>query len=556
MRLSVLLLMFTLITTTHLPSMEPLAQNTRPNLFGLPEEVEHILIFDIVAYCQAKGTLRQTCKYLNDFISQKKEDLLKHKSLRLTNEALTKFAFYYGHLGDTEIVLNLLEKGFDPNTEKSEGNRRTLLHYAAQYGFVGIANALLNHPKLHKGAVIKEERFGGIECPLSIAIEYDQDIIVKNILAACRSAGAIDAQAVRNKALVNDALQTIKILLAENIIKADKIDDNELALIEFTTMLDDFTDIVMKNEIVTIETGIFNDEDLEKIIFYFGRVGNTHVISKLLSQGIKIINPEDDTISTYPVNGENMLCLAAHCGLLNVVSTLLACNVSPNSIGNDGMPALHNAVIAADDAHLPIMKLLVSKGALVNNPIKQYNEKSLIGVAPLHFVAIFGRTDAAQFLIEHGANVNAKTDEDVTPLHAAAEACSIPIMQMLIHNGADVNAQDKGQDTPLHYMPDNKDAVSTLLACPNIDVNKRNMEGDTPLHAAMGNRCKRIAIEALLTHPNIMVNAKNNDKKTPLDLVNNQQKKLKDLLICHGAKTYDQLEGKAKRKKKDKCVIQ
>ncbi len=532
MRLPVLLLTFTLIVTaTHMQSMELLTQSHRQILFNLPEEEETIFIFDIAAYCEAKDALRQTCKYLNHFISQKKENLLKHTSLRLTKKALTKFAFYYGQLGDSEIVINLLQKGFDPNTEKSEGNRKTLFHYAAQYGYVDIANALLANPKLCKNAVIEREAFKGIECPLSFAIEYDQDIIVKNILTTCRSAGDIDDTAVLKKALANRASKVLKTLLAEDLISLKKTKGAKQNLVNFTKIMDD-----LRNEINNKIDTTFDEEELEKMILYFCNSNDMEMIHKLLSQS----------------NGENIVCVAASRGLLNALSTLLACDMSPNSVDKDGMPALHNAVV--DDAHLPVIKLLISKGALVNTCIKKYNETSFIGATPLHFAATFGHTYAAQLLIDYGADVTIKTDNDVTPLHVAVEMGCISIIQMLINKGADVNAQDTTQKTPLHYAPNNKDVVSILLACSDIDVNKKNIQGDTPLHTAMGKLTYKITlIEALLARHDIIINVENNDKKTPLDLVNSEHKQLKDLLIRHGAKTHDQLEGKSKQ---EKCMIQ
>jgi ankyrin repeat protein len=53
------------------------------------------------------------------------------------------------------------------------------------------------------------------------------------------------------------------------------------------------------------------------------------------------------------------------------------------------------------------------------------------------------------FLIEHGANVNAKDDNGSTPLLLAASHCNqTPLLSALIKAGANVNAKAAGGATP------------------------------------------------------------------------------------------------------------
>jgi ankyrin repeat protein len=60
-----------------------------------------------------------------------------------------------------------------------------------------------------------------------------------------------------------------------------------------------------------------------------------------------------------------------------------------------------------------------------------------------------GHVDVARFLVENGADVNAKNNDDDTPLHGAALNGYVDVARFLVENGADVNAKDKNGKTPI-----------------------------------------------------------------------------------------------------------
>jgi len=71
------------------------------------------------------------------------------------------------------------------------------------------------------------------------------------------------------------------------------------------------------------------------------------------------------------------------------------------------------------------------------------------GGTALLVAGAFGRAEAAKFLIEKGANVNATSNDGATALHGAAFFCHPEIVRMLLEKGAVVSAKNIRGETPL-----------------------------------------------------------------------------------------------------------
>jgi len=109
---------------------------------------------------------------------------------------------------------------------------------------------------------------------------------------------------------------------------------------------------------------------------------------------------------------------------------------------------------------------------IVKNLVQKYpkmvNAVAIDGYQPLGLASFFGRTETAQYLILHGAEVNSPSVNEmrVMPLHSAAAGRHLDVVRLLLANGADVNAEQQGGFTALHAAAQNGqvEMIQLLLA--------------------------------------------------------------------------------------------
>lgn len=118
--------------------------------------------------------------------------------------------------------------------------------------------------------------------------------------------------------------------------------------------------------------------------------------------------------------------------------------------------------------------------------------KNDAGMTCLH-LAVQEDGQDIRYLIQRGADVNAKGYRQRTPLHFAISMCRIENARILLEHGADVNAQNYQGDTPLHESAfllcvgkTDRESLQRqaieLLAAHGADINLRNENGQTVLH--------------------------------------------------------------------------
>ena len=127
--------------------------------------------------------------------------------------------------------------------------------------------------------------------------------------------------------------------------------------------------------------------------------------------------------------------------------------------------ALCDAVRSGD---LQTVKEQLASGVDINGGDSEF------GVTALSWAALLDVTEIAKFLIEKGADVNAKSRDGSTPLHSAAFLGRAEIAELLIQSGADVNPKNHRDETPLDVSVvdwETTTFIAGLLAI-KVDVEK------------------------------------------------------------------------------------
>ena len=234
-------------------------------------------------------------------------------------------------------------------------------------------------------------------------------------------------------------------------------------------------------------------------------------------------------------SGDIPLTLAAINKHDNVVHALLSDSGCPvDAKGQDGYTALH---CSCRDGHVDIVRTLVNHKANVNATtdsgdipltlaaINKHDNvvhallsdsgcpvdaKGQDGYTALHCSCRDGHVDIVRTLVNHKANVNARTDSGDTPLTLAAMNKHDNVVHALSGYNCEVLAKDKDAYTTLLHLSCKRGYVGivrTLLAEHKANVNARTHHGDTPLTLAARHEHDNV-VHALLSDSQYLVDAK------------------------------------------------
>lgn len=295
----------------------------------------------------ANGEIKQLLiKYGN-----KNNDLIKlhtPENKLLYKSTLERSLFYHGALGDYAKVCDILSEDINPNI--CDQAKLTLMHYAAQYGYTDIVDALLKHP-----ALITTHIADGSKSPFYLAMQHSQREVIELILKTCE---------IKNKELAL-CYATKKGLL--NVISAlltHKIDPNLLDVEKFSPLC------------------------------LAAKEGDSYlpIMQLLINNGADINNNMNHV-------GNTPLHFASIFGFLHIVRFLIANGADVNIKNNANITPLH---AAAEAGHVTIVKMLLNSDAQINE--KNNDQKTPLDVA---------KTDEIKnILIKHEKKLKKNSDSE------------------------------------------------------------------------------------------------------------------------------------------------
>ena len=179
---------------------------------------------------------------------------------------------------------------------------------------------------------------------------------------------------------------------------------------------------------------------------------------------------------------------------------------------------LHNI----DIGYIEKVKDYIDNGLDIN---KTYDDK-----LPLIVAVVLNKVDIVRLLIDNGANVNIRSDENLTPI---IYTDNYEIAQLLIDNGANVNAIDNDGQTAL--MQTENLEVAQLLIDNGADINKQDNEDQTAIFINV--RDNNIQMVKLLIDNGADIHIRDEDNETSLMYSENTD--IAQLLIDNGANVND-----------------
>jgi ankyrin repeat protein len=217
------------------------------------------------------------------------------------------------------------------------------------------------------------------------------------------------------------------------------------------------------------------------------RVGHVNVAQLLLGRyaDVDVRGYQDQT----------PLHLAAYHGFLGVTRTLVERNADVNVRDSSGHTPLHRpmenwvwAPESIQDRRLDVVNFLLEHGA---DPDAKNDDHS----TPLHEASYYGSVKGAQSMLEYGANVHARNEEGRTPLHRVLVDLRyshdtldmfLDTIRCLLKHGADIDALDNNHTTPLH-LASHYGCVkgAQLLLEHRASVHLQDKEGRTPFQVAL-----------------------------------------------------------------------
>lgn len=161
--------------------------------------------------------------------------------------------------------------------------------------------------------------------------------------------------------------------------------------------------------------------------------------------------PLKERIDQYISKGKTMLHLACLFGQVDMVSYLLQKGarqiLSQEEMGN--YYPIHDAVKLNHPATVQILDLLLAHW---HNKIPLAKIPGIYNRTPLHTASLGDNLAGANWLLLHGADINAQeTDQGtkVTPLHEAARRAGEALINLFLDKGADMMAKNKLDERPI-----------------------------------------------------------------------------------------------------------
>ena len=212
--------------------------------------------------------------------------------------------------------------------------------------------------------------------------------------------------------------------------------------------------------------------------------GNLEAVTNLVRQGANV-NAMDEITKCAPIH------LATHTGKIEVIKFLIENKADINAPDKtSGSTPLH--IVSGGGGFL----LFTSELFANQRDGTELIAKEILSAQKYHPLV-------AKFLLEKGADTEAKDKNGMTPLLIAAQSGNVPMIKLLVKKGANIDAL-ANNTTPLYFAIENghTEAATTLIEL-GAKIDKIDNLGRTPLHIAIENNKTKTALALIKLGANV-----------------------------------------------------
>ena len=493
------------------------------------DNVVHALLSDYQCLVDAKGqdgytALHYSCRYGHVDIVR---TLVKHKANVNARTDSGDTPLMLAAINKNDNVVHALLSDYQCLVDAKGQDGYTALHYSCRYGHVDIVRTLVKH-KANVNA-----RTDSGDTPLTLATRYKHDNVVHALLSDSQC--LVDAKGQDGYTALHYSCRHGRVDIVRTLVKHKanvnaKTDSGDTPLT-----------LAAKYKHGNVVRALLSDsqclvdakgQDGYTALHYSCRHGHVDNVRTLVNHKANVnartdsgdtpltlaaINKHDNVVHAYnycEVHAKDkdaytaLLHSSCERGYVGIVKTLVTEHKADvNARTDSGDTPL---TLAAKNKHDNVVRALLSDSQCL------VDAKGQDGYTALHYSCRHGHVDNVRTLVNHKANVNARTDSGDTPLTLAA----INKHDNVVHayNYCEVHAKDKDAYTALLHSSCERGyvgIVKTLVTEHKADVNARTDSGDTPLTLAAKNKHDNV-VRALLSDSQCLVDAKGRDDYTAL----------------------------------------
>jgi ankyrin repeat protein len=201
--------------------------------------------------------------------------------------------------------------------------------------------------------------------------------------------------------------------------------------------------------------------------------GSVTMVQKLLKAGA-------EANGTVLLDGETPLMICTRTGAIEAMKVLIDAGADVNA--KEHLRETTALIWAAEQNHADAIKLLASKGADINvqgkkfTPKKQYGANTegkatsyVGGLTPIVIAAREGALDSIKVLIDLKANPDNPSADGSTALLVAVQNGHYDVANYMVEHGADINKQNDKGWSPLYLAVKHRTVETGTIPVPNAD---------------------------------------------------------------------------------------